>query len=168
MSSRQDKEALLRFLSRFPEIDPEAIGFAMRIHELVRQADLDFDKYLEKDGLSASRFRVLEVLFLQEGHTLTPAELADRVYLTRGAVTTVLDGLEKAGYIRRSQHATDRRMVSVTLAAKGRALIEKLLPKHFLALSNIVRDIPRQQSQVVESVFQRVAAGIRKLRDEAK
>ena len=79
MSSRQDKEALLRFLSRFPEIDPEAIGFAMRIHELVRQADLDFDKYLEKDGLSASRFRVLEVLFLQEGHTLTPAELADRV-----------------------------------------------------------------------------------------
>lgn len=168
MGTSQDRVALLKFLSRFPEIDPEAIGFAMRIHELVRQADLDFDMYLEKAGLSASRFRVLEALFFEEGRTLTPAELADRVYLTRGAVTTVLDGLEKSGYIRRSQHPTDRRMISVTLTAKGRMLIEKLLPEHFLAMSNIVRDIPRGQSQIVESVFQRVAAGIRKLRDEAK
>mgnify|MGYP000577914035 CR=1 FL=1 len=106
MSSRQDKEALLRFLSRFPEIDPEAIGFAMRIHELVRQSDLDFDKYLEKDGLSASRFRVLEVLFLQEGHTLTPAELADRVYLTRGAVTPT----ELFGYAWESDAALTARL----------------------------------------------------------
>lgn len=168
MKRRNSQEAILSYLSQVPGADPEGLGFMIRIHEMVRQADLDFDRFLQRDGLSASRFRVLEVLFFEEGHAMTPAELADWVYLTRGAVTTVLDGLEKKGYVVRAQHPTDRRMISVTLTAEGLALVRRMLPKHFLAMSNIVRGISREDLRIVESVFEQVTTGIKGLLDESE
>ncbi|MGK8507558.1 MarR family transcriptional regulator [Nocardia asiatica] len=49
---------------------------------------------------------------------LTPGQLADRLGITRGgAITTVVDRLERAGYVRRSRDAQDRRRVRVELVA---------------------------------------------------
>ncbi|WP_174183592.1 MarR family transcriptional regulator [Nocardia barduliensis] len=49
---------------------------------------------------------------------LTPGQLADRLGITRGgAITTVVDRLERAGYVRRSRDAEDRRRVRVELVA---------------------------------------------------
>ena len=49
---------------------------------------------------------------------LTPGELADLLGIARGgAVTTVIDRLERAGYVRRSRDAEDRRRVRVELVA---------------------------------------------------
>lgn len=49
---------------------------------------------------------------------LTPGRLADRLGITRGgAITTVIDRLERAGYVRRSRDEEDRRRVRVELVA---------------------------------------------------
>ncbi|MEU1997582.1 MarR family transcriptional regulator [Nocardia gamkensis] len=49
---------------------------------------------------------------------LTPGQLADRLGITRGgAITTVVDRLERAGYVRRSRDSEDRRRVRVELVA---------------------------------------------------
>ncbi|MFJ1456408.1 MarR family transcriptional regulator [Nocardia wallacei] len=45
---------------------------------------------------------------------LTPGELADLLGIARGgAITTVVDRLERAGYVRRNRDAQDRRRVRV-------------------------------------------------------
>ncbi|BCK54945.1 MarR family transcriptional regulator [Nocardia wallacei] len=45
---------------------------------------------------------------------LTPGELADLLGIARGgAITTVVDRLERAGYVRRNRDARDRRRVRV-------------------------------------------------------
>ncbi|RDI45064.1 MarR family transcriptional regulator [Nocardia mexicana] len=49
---------------------------------------------------------------------LTPGQLADQLGIARGgAVTTVVDRLERAGYVRRSRDSADRRRVRVELVA---------------------------------------------------
>ncbi|MEU1960171.1 MarR family transcriptional regulator [Nocardia sp. NPDC019304] len=49
---------------------------------------------------------------------LTPGQLADRLGVGRGgAVTTVVDRLEQAGYVRRRRDVEDRRRVRVELVA---------------------------------------------------
>jgi DNA-binding MarR family transcriptional regulator len=54
---------------------------------------------------------------LHEAGELTPTQLAERLALTSGAVTAVIDRLERLGWVTRQPHPTDRRSVIVRKAA---------------------------------------------------
>ncbi|MER5299360.1 MarR family transcriptional regulator [Streptomyces lasiicapitis] len=58
------------------------------------------------------------------GESLVAGDLAERARLTTGAVTGVLNRLEKAGYVRRQADPRDRRRVHVVVeeSAQGRIL----------------------------------------------
>lgn len=58
---------------------------------------------------------------LAEGPS-APSDLAERLGLTTGAITKVLDRLERAGYVSRSADPSDRRRV--VIAAEPRGLAE--------------------------------------------
>ncbi|WP_371619089.1 MarR family winged helix-turn-helix transcriptional regulator [Streptomyces sp. NBC_00454] len=82
----------------------------------------DFDRELARlMGVNETDLRCLEILMGTE--EITPRELATRLGLTTGSVTTMLDRLEKLEYLTRSPHPTDRRMtlVRVTPEATQRA-----------------------------------------------
>jgi DNA-binding MarR family transcriptional regulator len=53
---------------------------------------------------------------LQEAGGLTPGQLADRLALTSGAVTALIDRLERLGWAERSAHPSDRRSLIVRTA----------------------------------------------------
>src|SRR5262245_57499161 len=57
---------------------------------------------------------------------MTAGELADATGLTTGAVTGVIDRLEKAGYVRREDDPKDRRRVIVRVVPKRIAEIAPL------------------------------------------
>jgi DNA-binding MarR family transcriptional regulator len=67
-------------------------------------------------GLNRTDFRCLDILST-EG-TLTAGRLAELMGLTSGAMTSVLDRLEAAGYARRIRDTDDRRRVHVELTPK--------------------------------------------------
>ncbi|MFF5247432.1 MarR family transcriptional regulator [Streptosporangium sp. NPDC000095] len=78
-------------------------------------------------GINVTDFNCLSLLD-KEG-PLTPHDLAVRLGLTRGgAITAVVDRLQRAGYVRRGRDAADRRRVLVELVREGpyRALQEIL------------------------------------------
>jgi DNA-binding MarR family transcriptional regulator len=54
------------------------------------------------------------------GGAMTPGLLRERLNLTSGAVTACLDRLERAGHIRRTRDASDRRVVHLHYAPRGR------------------------------------------------
>ena len=73
----------------------------------------DFDREVARLlGINETDLRCLEIL-MQEEQEATPRLLADRLGLTTGSVTTMLDRLQKIGYITRSPHPSDRRRVIV-------------------------------------------------------
>lgn len=73
----------------------------------------DFDREAARLlGINETDLRCLEFL-LQEVPETTPRQLADRLGLTTGSVTTMLDRLENAGYLTRSPHPGDRRKLIV-------------------------------------------------------
>lgn len=81
----------------------------------LRAIDGDMDRLDEaaaaRLGVSRSDFRCLDIL--SRGKALTPGALATETGLTTGAVTALLDRLEKAGYVRRERDRTDRRKILV-------------------------------------------------------
>jgi DNA-binding MarR family transcriptional regulator len=73
----------------------------------------DFDRESARLlGINETDLRCLEILMREEPGA-TPRLLADRLGLTTGSVTSVLDRLEKAGYLTRAPHPSDRRKLVV-------------------------------------------------------
>ena len=69
-------------------------------------------------GLNRTDIRALDIINMQEG--LTAGQLAARLKLTTGAITGVLDRLERAGHARRTHDQDDRRRVMVQPTAEAR------------------------------------------------
>lgn len=65
----------------------------------------------ERLGLGAADHKCLDLLM--RAGPMTPGELAGRTGLTTGAITGVVDRLERIGYARRAPHPNDRRSVIV-------------------------------------------------------
>ena len=63
----------------------------------------------------------VQCIGLLAGGPAAPSRLAERLGLTAGAVTKVLDRLERGGYVHRSADPADRRRIVVTASAEGLA-----------------------------------------------
>ena len=57
---------------------------------------------------------LMEIFYAEDMNTpLSPARLSERIGLTSGATTALLNRLEEAGYVMRSREHTDRRIVTL-------------------------------------------------------
>jgi DNA-binding MarR family transcriptional regulator len=79
-------------------------------------------------GLNRTDMRCLDVID-REG-PIPAGRLADATGLTTGAITTVLDRLERAGHARRVRDAGDRRRVLVELTPEARRHANSFYAEH--------------------------------------
>lgn len=92
----------------------------------------------EEYQLSASARQVLAVVE-GAGMPLEPSVIADRVLVTTGTMTSVLDTLEKRGLIRRMPHPDDRRKVLVDITDGAQAILDELLPSLHARERDVIR-----------------------------
>lgn len=84
-----------------------------------------FDTQWRRDwGLSAMEKLVITHLWSQ--HTASMTELAERIGMTSGGATSLVDRLERDGYVTRTSDPQDRRRQIVALTSKGAATREML------------------------------------------
>jgi MarR family transcriptional regulator, organic hydroperoxide resistance regulator len=81
---------------------------------------------------------------LAEGGALPARELADAADLSPATVTQMLDGLERAGLVKRVRSDRDKRVVLTSLSRRGLAVIERrrkqLEPRWRAALGEFTDD----------------------------
>jgi DNA-binding MarR family transcriptional regulator len=75
----------------------------------------------QQAGLSSSDHECLDFLNLEKN--VTAGRLAEVTGLTTGAITGVVDRLEKAGYVRRVRDASDRRKVFIEIVPENVAKV---------------------------------------------
>lgn len=75
------------------------------------------------EGFSLSELSVLSYVY-QQG-PLFPSELAELVKVKNQSMSQMLNNLEAAGLITRTQSAEDKRKMSVTITPKGKKMVEK-------------------------------------------
>jgi DNA-binding MarR family transcriptional regulator len=98
-------------------IEREAWINFLRAHAAVtRQFNAEL---LEAHGLTLNDFDVLAQLSRGPEHGLKRSELAERVLLTPSGITRLLDGLERAGYVRKGACETDARVTYAVLTEEG-------------------------------------------------
>jgi DNA-binding MarR family transcriptional regulator len=109
------------FDERYPGASPKATETAMN---LVRTADLLVKRIVDlvqPFDLTPSSGLVLGILADAEA-PLPPNQIAERLIISRASVTSLLDSLERRGYVQRLPHSTDRRMLLIQLTPKGRQI----------------------------------------------
>ena len=82
---------------------------------------------LDQYQLSPSARGVLAVVE-GAGQPLEPSVIAERLVVTTGSMTSLLDNLEKRGLIRRLPHPHDRRKLLIDVTPAARDIIDELLP----------------------------------------
>ena len=83
---------------------------------------------------------------LQLDGPLKPGELAQRVQLSSGAITSLIDRLEKRGFVKRERHPSDRRSVLVYYLPQEQAVVGRLyaIQKRFLEKVEALADDERE------------------------
>ena len=82
---------------------------------------------LDRYKLSPSARGVLAVVE-GAGQPLEPSVIAERLVVTTGSMTSLLDSLEKRGLIRRLPHPSDRRKLLIDITPPAQAIVDELLP----------------------------------------
>ena len=118
-------------------------------------------------GLNRTDTRCLDIIERLDG--VSAGRLASEAGLSTGAVTTVLDRLERAGYARRVQDPGDRRRVLVELTPAARRELRELyapltdatmrqLEGYTTDEVSLVRDFMRDNRRLNEAHAERVRA----------
>jgi MarR family transcriptional regulator, organic hydroperoxide resistance regulator len=101
-----------------PETEPSRVWFRfLRLH---RRLTNGLTRRLRELGLSVPQFDLLSTLSEREG--ISQSTLAERLYVTKGNVSGLVDRLVLAGLVERRAIAGDRRSYAMYLTEEGRAL----------------------------------------------
>lgn len=123
-------------------------------------------------GLNPTDLKTAAVL--QEAGPITAGELADRIGLTTGAVTGVLDRLEKAGLLIRERDREDRRRVYVRITEDPQRLeaVNQVFTSLAGSTTELLAPYSDQELAVIVDFVRRgrdlMEAEIAKLRDQGK
>ncbi|HMI22580.1 MAG TPA: MarR family winged helix-turn-helix transcriptional regulator [Gaiellaceae bacterium] len=85
---------------------------------------------LTMHGLTLSGYEVLLHLAHAPDQRLRRVDLAERVLLTPSGITRLLDGLERAGYVRRAASNEDARVSYAVLTGEGYEKLRSAAPTH--------------------------------------
>ena len=79
---------------------------------------------LEEFGLTFARYEALMLLYFSRAGSLPLGKMGTRLQVHPASVTNLVNGLERAGYVQRTPHPSDRRTTLATITPAGRTLAE--------------------------------------------
>ena len=83
-------------------------------------------RYREEFGISPAEWRVLSQL--ADASELSVRDLEQRIHLEKSKASRAATRLAAQGYVTKTQNSTDRRLIKLSLSAKGQALMAQLIP----------------------------------------
>lgn len=114
-------------------LEPDATRVWFRLLRLESRINAELGSRLRSLGLSTPQCDVLTTLTEREG--VSQQELAERLYVTKGNISGLVDRLVAGGLVERRAIAGDRRShaIYLTLAGRGRAEEAIAMQRDFVA-----------------------------------
>jgi MarR family transcriptional regulator, 2-MHQ and catechol-resistance regulon repressor len=109
-------------------------------------------------GLTQPQFAVIETL----GHLgqLKVGELCNKMLVSGGNMTLVLDNLEKLGYIERVHSKEDRRAIQVDLTSKGRQIFDEVFLLHAEKISKYISILSAEEQKQLGDLLKKLGIGV--------
>jgi len=98
------------------------------ISKVYQKLIINLQKAFSESGLEVTPVQVGLLFFLQKNDGSSLTQISQGLMLENPTVTGLIDRLEKLGYVKRSDHPSDRRVYLVYLTEKGNVVANKALP----------------------------------------
>lgn len=122
-----------------------------RTHNTLMELDRrDIRRY----GLNQTEFAVLELLYHKGPHPLQ--QIGEKILITSGSITYVINKLEKKGLLKRKPCEEDRRIVYATLTEQGQALLAEIFPQHAETLAKAFQGLTVEEKQLAIDLVKRI------------
>jgi DNA-binding MarR family transcriptional regulator len=108
--------------------------------------------------LDISHAQWVVVMLLGDGAAATAAELCKLLVYDPGAMTRLLDRLEKKGVLRRGRARNDRRTVRLELTAEGKRLYPRILEALVEEFNRLLRGFSKSEVRQLEHLLTRMVA----------
>lgn len=116
------------------------------------------EEYTIKSGvfkdLSITEIHTLEAVGMYGSKTMS--EVASKLEITMGTLTTAIDKLIKKGYVERSRSDIDRRIVNVSLTNKGKLAYRVHEKFHMDMVKAVMNGFTSQEEEVLVSALQKL------------
>ncbi|MFC0216491.1 MarR family winged helix-turn-helix transcriptional regulator [Paenibacillus chartarius] len=100
---------------------------------------------IRKAGLNPTEFGVLEFLYHKGAHPLQ--QIGEKILISSGNITYVVDKLESKGLIVRRSSPEDRRVIFAEVTDEGRKLMDAVFPRHQQALEEACSALTEEERQ---------------------
>lgn len=136
-------------------------------HELLQRVGMDLGRELStqtiffheaiarKLGLNATDTRCLDLISRAGENRVTAGDLGKATGLTTGAVTGILDRLEKAGMVKRERDTNDRRKVFVRPVPEAMRRVGPLYDKLGTAMMKLASSYQTRELELISDFLQR-------------
>ena len=151
------------FAAEFPDASRSASECGMN---LLRTADRLLAELNRRRrpvaDLSATAWETLAVIEAA-GEPLAPGVIAERLLVTSGTMTSLLDTLERRGLIRRTPHPADRRKLLIDLTPAARRLVDAMLPRVHAGFRDSFAPLDEGERATLIDLLGRLQARLREL-----
>lgn len=121
--------------------------------QLFRKIRASWSRF-EEQGVSASQAVILEKLD-SEG-PLKVSQIAEALWITSGAVTTLSDKLIAGGFAERTRSEEDRRVVMMEITDKGREVISSFKVHRKKVVEAYFGELPEEDIQHLNRIFNQI------------
>ncbi|WP_416985159.1 MarR family winged helix-turn-helix transcriptional regulator [Streptomyces sp. T028] len=132
----------------------QLLRFTRRVHRIQK-------RHIEQRGLGVTpaQSRLLRTLACYSSPPRM-ADLAERLEVVPRAVTTLVDGLEAGGKVRRVPDPTNRRVIRIELTDDGREALRKLRAARRSAAEEILAPLSGGQREVLGGLLDTLVDGV--------
>ncbi|MCX4733678.1 MarR family winged helix-turn-helix transcriptional regulator [Streptomyces sp. NBC_01363] len=116
-------------------------------------------RQLEPMGITPAQFRLLRTVAHYDGPPRM-ADLAQRLDVVPRAVTTLVDGLEASGRVRRAPDPDSRRVVRIEITDEGLATLRSLRDARRAAAEEILAPLTADQREVLGGLLSALVNGM--------
>jgi MarR family transcriptional regulator, organic hydroperoxide resistance regulator len=129
-----------------------------RVHQLSGRRFAEKLKNFGLDEINPAQGRILFVLWQEDGIPIT--ELARRTSLGKSTLTSMLDRLEDAGYVRRVPSSDDRRVLAVRRTMKDESFRRAFLDVSAEMTEEWYRGFTQRERTQFETFLRRILANL--------
>lgn len=126
----------------------------MQLHRFGLERDRLRTALCQQAGIAESELDALE--HLEADGPLTQRELGDRLLLSSGGVTVLVDRLERSGWVTRVPHPSDRRAVLLELRPDAFTELPEPLAAYHATVAAAARSIPAECREAVAAFLNAV------------
>lgn len=113
---------------------------------------------ISEHGLTTPQFGILEAL--HHLGSLSLGDLADKLLVTGGNITYVMDRLEERGLVERDRSTEDRRVVMARLTPAGRELVAEVFPEHAACVRELMEGLEGDETAELRRLLKKLGRSV--------